>query len=161
MAIDFEDLLARFTGAVEAGDGAALADVFTPDGVYHDNFYGAFEGREAIRDMLEGLFHRDAENFLWDTYDPVFDGRIGYARWIFSYSSRMSDSAGQRVVFEGMSCFTVEDGLIKIYDEVFSAGIALVQLGMAPERIEKVLGRQASRTLEKDIARDHVAGRRA
>ena len=158
MVAEFEDLLKRFTGAVETGDGDALAAVFTADGVYHDNFYGAFQGREAIRDMLEGLFHRDAEGFLWDTFDPVFDGRIGYARWIFSYTSRMTESAGRRVVFEGMSCFTVEDGLIKSYDEVFSAGVALTQLGMAAERIQKILARQAQRTLDKDIARRHVDG---
>lgn len=158
MAVDFEDLLTRFTHAVESGDGDALAAVFTPDGVYHDNFYGAFEGHDAIRDMLEGLFHRDAEKFLWDTFDPVFNGRIGYASWMFSYTSRMADSTGRRVVFEGMSCFTTEDGLIKAYDEVFSAGVALVQLGMDSGRMEKILHRQAQRTLDKATARRHIEG---
>lgn len=158
MAFDFPDLLGRFTTAVEAGDGAALAALFTPAGVYHDNFYGAFQGRDAIRDMLEGHFHRDAERFLWDMRDPVFDDRFGYASWIFSYSSTMDDFVGRRVVFEGMSRFTIEDGLIGSYDEVFSAGIGLVQLGMDPDRIAKILTRQASRTLEKDIAGRHITG---
>ena len=57
--MSFPDLLARFTGAVEAGDGAALAALFTDDGVYHDTFYGAFQGREAIRDMLEATAVED------------------------------------------------------------------------------------------------------
>ena len=48
MAVDFEAVLGRFTAAVEAGDGHALASLFTPDGVYEDRFYGAKAGREAI-----------------------------------------------------------------------------------------------------------------
>lgn len=158
MAFDFEKLLARFTRAVEAGDGAALAALFTPDGVYHDTFYGAFAGRAAIRDMLEGHFQRDAERFLWEMLDPVFAGGTGYARWVFSYTSAMPDSAGRRVAFEGMSRFVVADGLIAIYDEVFNAGVGLVQLGMGARRIEKILNRQADRTLEKDLVRRHLAG---
>lgn len=158
MTNDFNGLLQRFTGAVEAGDGDALAALFTQGGVYRDTFYGAFEGHAAIADMLENHFHRDADGFLWDMRDPVFDGARGYARWVFSYTSRMTDTAGKRVVFEGMSYFDLEDGLIRVYDEVFSAGIAFAQLGMDPARSMKILGRQAAQTLEKDIARRHAAG---
>jgi hypothetical protein len=155
---EFTALLNRFTAAVETGDGAALAALFTPDGVYHDTFYGAFRGNDAIGDMLENLFYRDADRFLWDMRDPVFDGARGYARWVFSYSSRMPDSDGKRVVFEGMSCFDLEGALIRQYDEVFSAGIAFAQLGMHPDRAMKIFRRQAARTLEKEIARRHRAG---
>lgn len=144
---DFTGLPRRFTAAIEAGDG-----------VYHDTFYGAFRGHAAIADMLENHFHRDADDFLWDMRDPVFDDGRGYARWVFSYSSRMVESAGKRVVFEGMSCFDLKDGLIRVYDEIFSAGIAFAQLGMDPARSMKILERQAADTLEKDIARRHVAG---
>lgn len=157
---DFDALLRRFTAAVESGDGPALAALFAPDGVYHDTFYGAFQGRDAIADMLENYFYRDADRFLWDMRDPVFDGERGYARWVFSYTSHMPDSDGKRVVFEGMSCFDVEDGLIQTYDEVFSGGIAFAQLGMDPDRAMTILRRQADRTLEKDIARRHRDGRR-
>lgn len=143
MNFDFASLLDRFTGAVEAGDGNALADLFTPAGVYDDTFYGAFEGRAAIVDMIENRFWGDAEAFQWDMYEPVFDtGRnLGYARWVFSYTSTMDDSRGRRVVFEGMSQFSVESGLIVAYREVFSAGLALVQLDMAPARVDKILRR--------------------
>ena len=155
----FTDLLDRFTAAVEAGDGEALAGLFAPDGVYRDTFYGAFTGRAAIRDMLAGHFHRDAERFRWDMHDPVCDGRLGYARWVFSYSSKMDDSAGRRVVFDGMSRFRLEDGLIRSYDEVFSAGIAFVQLGMAPERIEKILSRFAREIRDRpDLSRHLETG---
>jgi len=140
----FPDLLKRFTAAVEAGDGTALADLFTTDGTYDDTFYGLFRGHHAIADMLENRFWGDAEAFMWDMFEPVFDtGRqIGYARWVFSYTSTMEDSAGKRVAFEGMSQFQIRNGLIRQYREVFSAGIALAQLDMAPERIFTIVKRQ-------------------
>jgi len=143
MRFDFTDLLNRFTRAVEAGDGQALAGLFAPDGVYDDTFYGAFAGRDAIADMLENRFWGDADAFLWDMYEPVFDParNLGYARWVFSYSSTMEDSRGRRVAFDGMSQFSIENGLIATYREVFSAGMALVQLEMSPERIDTILRR--------------------
>jgi len=152
----FDDLLRRFTAAVEAGDGAALGALFSRDGIYTDTFYGAFTGPGAIRDMLENHFWRDADAFRWDMFEPVFDGTLGHARWRFSYTSRMEDSAGRRVVFEGASRFEIEDGLIRRYDEVFSAGEAFAQLGMAPDRIAKILTRNADATIERARATRHV-----
>lgn len=145
MSFDFAELLDRFTCAVEAGDGKSLAALFTGDGVYHDTFYGAFKGHDAIVDMLENRFWGDAEAFLWDMFEPVYDadGHIGYARWVFSYTSAMDDSVGKRVVFDGMSLFSVEHGMIRHYREVFSTGLALVQLDMTPDRIDKILQRMA------------------
>lgn len=143
MGFDFAEMLDRFTAAVEQGNGDALAGLFTPDGVYHDTFYGAFQGRDAIADMLENRFWGDAEAFLWDMFEPVYDESrsLGYARWVFSYASTMEDSAGKRVAFDGMSQFSMDRGLIANYREIFSAGIGLVQLDMAPARIDTILRR--------------------
>jgi ketosteroid isomerase-like protein len=156
MIADIENLLARFTGAVEAADGDALGALFHADGTYADTFYGAFTGPAAIADMLDNYFHRDAERFRWDMFDPVFDGRLGYAHWLFSYSSTFEDSAGTRVAFDGMSRFDIADGLIQSYDEVFSAGEPFVQLGMAPDRIEKILSRMTARKLERAKVTRHM-----
>jgi len=139
----FRDLLNRFTAAVEAGDGKALAALFTEDGVYHDGFYGRFEGREAIRRMLEEHFHRDGENFRWKMTDPVSDGRVGYASYDFSYRPKVGTAGGGRVVFEGIGRFRLEGGLITHYDEVFDSGIAMSQLGFPPERIARSLAKRA------------------
>ncbi len=166
--MDFENLVREFCAAVEAGDGARLAAVFTPDGEYHDTFYGAFKGREAIRDMLEQRFHRDAERFLWEMRDAVCgghtggghtgDGRIGYTRWRFSYTSRMAESTGKRVVFEGMSCFELEDGLVRSYTEKFDSGIGLSQLGFAPGRLAKLHRRWAAEQNADPALARHVKG---
>jgi hypothetical protein len=146
MGFNFTAFLDGFTGTVERGDGGALAALFTPDGVYHDTFYGAFRGRDAIADMLENRFWGDAEAFLWDMYEPVYDDSldIGYARWVFSYTSTMADSAGKRAAFDGMSQISFEGGLISNYREIFSAGLGLVQLDMAPQRTDTILRRMVA-----------------
>ena len=156
----FRDLLSHFTAAVEAGDGVALASLFTPDGVYHDTFYGEFAGREAIARMLTDHFWRDAEAFEWDMAEPLSDGHIGYARWAFSYVSKMDDSRGKRAAFTGMSRFVLAGDLIARYDEAFNAGIAFAQLGMPPERIAKIFRRASDAALAREPLAGHIAGRR-
>ena len=145
---EFNDILRRFTAAVAAGDGTALGDVFTDDGTYVDTFYGAFTGRAAIRDMLENHFWRDAEAFFWEMRDPLCDDRQAYARWRFGYTSRLPESAGNMVAFEGMSRFEIEHGQIRRYEEIFDSGLALQQLGMPAERLAKILSRLAERTAD-------------
>ena len=43
-----------------------------------------------------------------------------------------------------MSCFELEDGLIRRYKEKLDSGIALSQLGFAPERLMKLFNRWAA-----------------
>lgn len=140
---DFEALLRNFTNAIESGDGSALAALFTEDGVYADGFYGANRGRDAIARMLEDEFWRDAEDFRWRMYDPVCDGRIGYARYLFSYRSKLPGVEGRSVLFDGMSQFTFDGEFIAHYREQFNTGMAMVQLEFAPERIARNLRRRA------------------
>jgi ketosteroid isomerase-like protein len=156
--MEFPALLKEFSAAVEAGDGTKLAGLFTEPGVYHDTFYGEFKGRAAIKEMLEQRFYRDAEKFRWDFLEPVSDGKTGYARWGFSYTSKMPQNAGKRVAFEGMSQFALQNGLISHYGEMFQGGVAFVQLGVEPARMEKVFKRWTEAQLaSKHLAR-HVKG---
>ena len=136
--MEFTNLLAEFTAAVEGADGTRLANLFTEDGVYHDTFYGEFRGRTAIKDMLEKRFWGDAKAFKWDTHDAVCVDDLGYCSWNFSYTSTQGDSAGKRVVAEGISRFALRGGLIAHYSEKFDSGMALVQLDFAPERLVKL-----------------------
>ena len=143
MTVDFAVVLKAFTDAVEAGDGEALAALFTPDGVYH-GFYGASAGRHAIARMLEEEFWGHAEGFRWQMLDPVCDGEIGYARYLFSYDSKLPGVQGRTVLFDGMSQFTFEGNLIACYREQFNTGMAMAQLDFAPDRIAKHLKRRAA-----------------
>lgn len=151
----FPEIVAAFSRAVPSGDGERLAALFTPDGVYVDGFYGPFTGRAAIAEMLVHHFHDHARDFLWDMTDAVSDGRIGYARYLFSYTSTMPESAGKRVIFSGTGCFELEGGLIKRYSENFDRGMALAQLDFAPERIKKALLRWAKAEAERPDATPH------
>lgn len=154
--LDPQSLLATFTAAVEARDGARLANLFTDDGVYHDVFYGSFAGRERIAELIDDWFYRSADQFCWDMHDPVSDGRTLFARYIFSYRSTLPEAAGQRVVFEGVSVMRLADGLIREYHEVANTGPALLRLGFAPERVAKILLRQDDALRRREEARGHV-----
>jgi ketosteroid isomerase-like protein len=153
---DLTTMLSRFAAAVAANDGAGLAALFTPDGVYDDGFYGEYAGREAIAKMLQH-FHDTGTNFRWDFFDALSDGKTGFARYRFSYASRMPGSEGKPVVFEGTSHFVFRDGEIQRYSEVFDRGLALVQQDFAAERIKRVLVKTAERQNASAGAQDHLA----
>ena len=136
-------LLGDFSTAVENANGRGLAACFTEDGVYHDTFYGEFAGRAAIADMLENRFWRDAEAFRWD-FESICDaGELGYASWLFSYTSKLKGAEGKRVVFEGMCRMRLRDGLLARYDEIFDIGVALGQVDFAPERVSAIVAKRA------------------
>ena len=153
---DFPDLLSRFAKAVAANDGAVFSALFTEDGVYDDGFFGEYKGRKAIAEMLQH-FHDTGSNYRWDFFDPLSDGRTGYARYRFSYASGMPGSQGKPVVFEGTSHFVFRNGLIARYEENFDRGMALAQQDFAAERIKKVLLKLADRQNASAGAKEHLA----
>ncbi len=153
----FESMLNVFCHAVETGDGKALAALFTVDGVYHDGFYGAFRGRDAIAEMLTDRFHGDARDFLWEMNNAVRSGDVGYASYRFSYTSRLAGADGRRVIFEGIGRFRFAGDLIESYDEVFDASIAMVQLDFAGDRIARRATRVAT-ALRSSAGDQHLKG---
>jgi len=144
--LDFGKLLDNFAAAVVANDGEGLGALFAPDGIYADEFFGAHKGHAAIAAMLQ-RFHDTGGDYRWDFFDPVSDGATGYARFRFSYVSRLPEAAGRPVVFEGISCFRFDAGLIAHYSEAFDRGVALVQLGFPAERIRRILEKAAARNV--------------
>ena len=142
-ASEFRCLLERMTLAICRGDGAAAAACFVADGIYHDGFYGEFRGREAIRGMVEKHFHANARDFTWKLSDALSDGSLAYARYDFSYLSKIPGSEGARVCFAGISQVRLNGGLIARYGEIFDRGTALVQMHFEPARIVKSLKRWA------------------
>ena len=142
---EFAKLVARFGAAATAGDGKALADCFTEDGTYFDYIYGPHTGRAKIADMLENLFHRDADQYDWKFFDPVSDGRIGYARSLSRFISKIEQFKGRQVVIDGISRFVLKDDLVREYHESVNGGVAQAQLGVPAERMAKVMQRWATR----------------
>ena len=154
---EFTALLRRFTDAATAGDGHGFAACFTEDGVYRDYIYGDHQGRPEIAHMLVDLFHRDAGEYRWDMFDPVCDGAIGYAWSLSRFVSKVPEFAGRRVVIDGMSRFVLRDGLVAEYSESVNGGVAMVQLGVAAPRVEKVLQRWAGRLQERPEVKAYLA----
>jgi ketosteroid isomerase-like protein len=141
-------LLERMTRAAEAGDGTAFAACFTPDAVYYDYIYGPHTGRESISYMLTELFLRDAgPDYRWEMFDAICEGNTGYAWSLSSFSSTVPEFAGRRVTIDGMSRFTLRDGLIAEYRESVNGCVAMSQLGVGAERMAKVARKWSDRLL--------------
>jgi hypothetical protein len=154
--MDMTAMLARFSAAVESGNGDALADLFTEDGVYDDYFFGPSKpGRAGIRDML-AHFYEGGEGFKWEFFDPLASGPLGYASYRFSYTSKLPDAKGVRVLFEGISRFELKDGKIRRYSEVFDRSSALAQQDFAPERMKKIAQKYATRLKAVPEAKPHL-----
>ncbi|MBL6752167.1 MAG: nuclear transport factor 2 family protein [Nevskia sp.] len=150
-------IVEEIQGAVESRQGARLARLFCEDGVYHDVFYGAFTGREQIARMVDERFYEAAEDFRWDFVDPVSDGRTLYARYLFSYRSKLPEAHGGRVRFEGVSIIRLRDGLIAEYHEVANTGPGFVDMNFAPERIARIFRRQGEALKGRPEMRRHLA----
>ena len=155
--MDLAAMLRTFCGAVEQRNGKALAELFTEDGVYHDVFYGAFEGRAKIAEMVDDWFYRTANDFRWDMHEPVSDGKTLYARYSFSYRSTLPEAKGARVIFDGVAIMTLRDGLVAEYHEVANSAPAFVDMNFAPERIVKIIARQAATLRARPEMKRHLA----
>src|ERR1044072_2197600 len=154
---EFARLLSDFTLSAETGDGARFASHFTEDAVYHDYIYGPHKGRTDIAHMMQNLFHRDAADYRWEMFDPVFDGRQGYAWSLSSFVSKIPQFEGRHVVIDGMSRFIVRDGLIAEYRESVTGGVAMAQLGVEPDRLSQGCGRGGGWLRERPETVDSLA----
>lgn len=154
---DFASLLDAFTHSAESGDGARFAQHFTEDGVYYDYIYGPHRGRADIAHMMQGLFHRDATDYRWEMFDPVFDSHQGYAWSLSSFTSTIPQYAGKRIVIDGMSRFIIRDGLIAEYRESVNGGVAMAQLGVEPARMAKVFSRWSGWLNERPETQAYLA----
>lgn len=149
-------MLRAFCAAVEQRNGRAFADLFTEDGVYHDVFYGAFEGRTKIAAMVDDWFYRTATDFRWDMHDPVTNGTTLYACYTFSYESTLPEASGARAMFEGVAIMTLRDGKIAGYHEVANTAPAFVDLKFAPERIAKIVAKQGAELKARPEMKRHL-----
>src|ERR1700712_997561 len=154
---EFARLLQAFTLSAESGDGARFASHFTEDATYHDYIYGAHHGRTDIAHMMQDLFHRDAADYRWEMFDPVFNGTMGYAWSLSSFTSKIPQFKGQQIVIDGMSRFIIRDGLIAEYCESVNGGVARAQLGVEPGRMTKVFRRWTGWLCERPETVEYLA----
>lgn len=154
--MSFEDLIHNMGDAVcrRAFDDAAAC--FTPDGVYTDDFYGAFHGRTEIARLFSDFFYRDGENFRWTFHEPVAQGGTGYARYLFSWDSRLPDSKGVRAGFEGVSICQLSDGLLASYKEVAATQTARHMMGFPALRLARLAERETRRLLDRADMKSHL-----
>ena len=108
----FKKVTQELTQSVCNNDGESLANLFTDNGVYHDYIYGSFKGKKNIKLMLNNYFHRDAKNFYWEMSDHIFRDNIGYAKYKFTFTSRIPEYLGKKVVVSGISFFRFRISLL-------------------------------------------------
>ena len=155
--MDHAKMLKAFCDAVERRDGKAFAELFTEEGVYHDVFYGAFKGRAKIAEMIDDWFYRTARDFRWEMFRPVSDGTMLYAYYTFSYVSTLPEAKGKRVGFDGVSIMRLEGGKIAEYREVANSAIGLLEIGFAPERVAKILDKEAKEITARPEWARHIS----
>ena len=133
----------RFETAFNEQDVDGLVACFTDGATYTDMFFGPHTGHPALRAMFGRMF-REGRDYVWRMDTIVEDARHAAAEWSFGYvvTDAVPRSAGRRVRFRGMSLFVVDDGRIADYREYFDEGLALLQLGFAPDAVTKVLSKR-------------------
>lgn len=136
-------MIRRFETAFNTQDVDALVACFTERATYTDMFFGPHTGHPALREMFTRMF-REGRDYAWRMNVIVEDARHAAAEWQFGYvaTEAVPRSAGRKVSFRGMSLFVLDGGRIAEYREYFDEGLALLQLGFAPESLAKVLRRR-------------------
>jgi len=132
-----------FERAFNRQDVEALLTCFTETATYTDNFYGPHTGHAALHAMFARMFH-EGRDYAWKMDAVVETSTTATAEWTFGYvvTDAVPRSAGRTIRFRGMSVFELEGGRIARYREYFDTGVALLQLGFAPESLSKVLRRR-------------------
>lgn len=142
--------------AAEQRNGKAFASHFADDGVYHDDFYGSFVGRERVAELINDWFYKDARDLRWDMLEPALEAGRLYVRYIFSYNSTLPEAEGARTMFEGVSIMSLSAGKIVDYREIINAGTAFVDMKFHPERIFKIFARRADAMKAKPEVSRHL-----
>ena len=135
----------------------ALPTCFARTGFITTCFTVSLSGKQKIAEMINDWFFKSATDVRWDMHDPVCDGKILYARYVFSYRSLLPEAGGRRAMFEGVSVMRLREGRIADYREVANTGPGFVDMNFAPERIVKILRRQGDALKARPELARHLA----
>ncbi len=136
-----EALARQFVERFVKTDVSGLLELFTDDASYHDVFYGQFTGKQAIRGMFETFF-REGKDYLWDLTKVIAGADAIAAEANFGFTSV---SNGRQARFPLVSIFEVQDDRIQGYREYFDFGRALLQTGVEPAAVGKIIQRRMER----------------
>ena len=136
------NIVEEFAAAFNRQDVDALLACFTTGASYRDALYGDHAGTESLRGMFARMF-REGRDFAWTMDTIVATPLRAAAERTFSYAvtEAVPRSAGRRIHLRGMSLFELEGGRIAACREYVDTGVAMLQLGLTPESIAKVLAR--------------------
>jgi ketosteroid isomerase-like protein len=124
---DNANLIRQLYGALNRHDGEAMAEMYDPEGRFHDPAFGELTGAEA-GDMWRMLTER-ADDLTVELAEHSADGEVGSARWIARYTFTRT---GRPVVNDVRARFRFRDGRIAEHDDSFSLfGWARQALGPA------------------------------
>jgi len=76
----------EFERAFNRQDVEALVACFTPDGSYHDTFFGGHSGPAGLRAMFERMF-REGRDYRWTMETVVETDAAAASEWAFSYTT--------------------------------------------------------------------------
>jgi limonene-1,2-epoxide hydrolase len=132
-----------FASAFNRRDIDALLDCFTATATYDDIFYGRYAGQVGLRTLFERMF-RDGTDYAWIFDRVLANQRHAAVEWRFSYTvtQAVPRSAGRRIQLAGMSLFELQNSKIAAYREYVDTGLALLQLGFAPQSLVAALRRR-------------------
>ncbi len=128
------DVLDTYFRAVQARDLDRVSDLFAQDARYEDaTFQAQFEGRDAIRQMFEAMFHGLAEP-TYQLIRSVAEADRVAAEW--SVEGRHAgpmlgvEASGRRMRIRGVSLLEIRRGKIRsVTDYIDRAGLE-TQLGL-------------------------------
>jgi len=137
------NIVEEFAAAFNRQDVDRLLACFTTEGTYRDALYGDHAGTESLRGMFARMF-REGRDFAWTMDNIVGTPLRAAAEWTFSYvvTEAVPRSAGRKIGLRGMSLFELDGGPIAAYREYVDTGVAMLQLGLSPESLAKVLARR-------------------
>jgi hypothetical protein len=151
------EVFASLAAAIEGQDAKKAAACFAIDATYDDGFYGVMHGRSEIEAMFGERWFVDGGRFRWSFLEPVVSKEWAYARYLFSYTSRLRHTADKRAVMSGCCQLRLSaTGEIGSYRDWTTGAAMLVDLGTPTVALERILRREHASVVAQEEAARHL-----
>lgn len=135
----------RFAAAFGTRRVERVLEVFTPDVVYHDLFYGSFHGHDGLRELF-GRMYSEGTHHEWVMTAATVEAErtVGEWRFAFTLGGAVPRGAGRTLRFRGVSVFETRFDRCHTYREYFDRTAALLAVGIAPASVAGIVRRRPS-----------------